>query len=328
MTVLFVGSELECFLDSTGGTATEVTTAGYFEAAYSRCAVKCSTTAITDTLTATFSSASSDIWTHAYVRSPQAAGTSNRVWWQWYSGATPVFRAIFLTVNSLVCSFQYRTGSVWTTIGTTFTAISGATYTFDFHILGGSSGVFEFYVGGVLTSSGTASMTSVVNMSSMTIHSAAATATNVTYVSQVAVKTDSTLDCHVYTLPPTGNGSYTAWTGSYLDIDEVPLSDTDFIAGNTNGDKETVVNSAITPITGVIEAVVVSGRSRRGATGPQNMKIMLRKGGTDYASSTISQTASFAPYQTIWENDPSTGAAWTSGDAFSTSLEYGYEAVT
>lgn len=325
MAVLFVGSELECFADSTGN-ATEVTTAGYFESAFSRCAVRPSTAAFTDSITALFNAPASEIWTHVFVRSPVAFSATNRVWWQWSAGATPLFRAIFLNTNSAVTTFQYWNGAAWVAIGTTWTPAAQTTYTLDFHIKGGASGGFNFYVGGVLTSNGTASMTSVANLDRLAVF---ATSTSIpTYISQLAVKTDSTFDCKVYTLPPTGNGNYTAWTGSYLDIDEVPLSDTDFIAGNAAGDRETVVNSAVTPIPGIIEAVTVSGRARRGATGPQNMQISLRKGGVDYDSATMAQSLSFSPYQNVWETDPSTGVAWTPTDAFSTALEYGYEAIT
>lgn len=276
------------------------------------------------------------IWWHTRWGSNNTGGVATRAFVTVYNSSdVGVLRC---TTNSqsggfALCRLQYWDGSAWQNIGgSTFNAAVGVNgTTFDMECtVDGSAGRFAMYVDGVLqveltgdTDFYSGSAADYVTMESWG-------STNPRYFSESFVCDGSTLGMRLATLVPNGDGAYTAWTGTFADVDETTVNDADFVSGAANGDREnfTLTNlstaaAALAPV-----AVINSARARIGATGPQNLQLTIRTGGNDYDSGNIAGlTTSFANgYQNIWNTNPDTAAAWTTSEI--DALEIGDEAIT
>lgn len=128
---------------------------------------------------------------------------------------------------------------------------------------------------------------------------------------------------------PTGNGTDTAGSGAFGDVDEAVTTDTDLSTLAASGDAETYTHSAMTLPPGTVKAVVVESRVRNVAGGAQNVKARLRVGGTAYdqASNYGGISTSFSGYRARWGTNPA-GGSWTQTTASQTSNEFGLLAQT
>lgn len=125
---------------------------------------------------------------------------------------------------------------------------------------------------------------------------------------------------------PTANGDLTDGTGSYADVDEITLSDVDAIVLETSGHSKTFVKGTATFPTGDVRTVKVSSKvGNMPASGAQNVKARLRKGGVNYdQAANFEGFANSNPlYEAYWTQDPSTSANWGRADAASTALQFG-----
>jgi len=135
---------------------------------------------------------------------------------------------------------------------------------------------------------------------------------------------------YIKALQPIGNGNYTAWTGTYTDVADVPPDDdTTYISSSTSGQAETaVVQSATTAgIVGTVLAVATIARCRENASfTPGGIQVRLRSGTTDNDTAMPGSQAIGTNYSYLgkyYETDPATGAAWTIGAL--AALEVGVE---
>lgn len=147
--------------------------------------------------------------------------------------------------------------------------------------------------------------------------------TQAAFHSQIICDTVSHIGDVVGTCAPTGNGANTAWVGDYTSVNETVYSDASKITSTAANDIETDVSSA--SFSGQVYAVVVSARSNCGSTGPQNLQLALRRGGTNYFSSSIAQNPGLQATQNAWKTDPSTSTTWVMADALA--AEFGVKAI-
>lgn len=112
---------------------------------------------------------------------------------------------------------------------------------------------------------------------------------------------------------PNGNGSYTAWTGTYTDVDEV-VSDgnTSYIESATSGQAETVAleSGATAGITGTVHAVKSVSIWREEPSGTSSIQTRLRSSSTDNDTVARNGNTTFAFIAKNYETDPATSAAW------------------
>ncbi|CDO36063.1 hypothetical protein [Novosphingobium sp. KN65.2] len=242
------------------------------------------------------------------------------------SSGTPVFR-IYHTSND-VAQAQYWNGSSWVNIGSSYTVSGNPLLRFDFKIVCGASGSFEWYINSSIYTSGSASMTSVTNIDEWRVRWAGGTGR--WHVSECIWGDEATIGHRYCIAAPTGDGFYTAGSGSYTDVDESTTNDGDATTLTNNGDAETYTHSAMTLPSGTVKLVQVSARVRSAATGAQNVKARLRKSSTNYdqASNYAGIGAGYTAYRARWTTDPATGSAWTQANAQDTAQNFGLVAQT
>lgn len=129
-------------------------------------------------------------------------------------------------------------------------------------------------------------------------------------------------------MQPDGNGNYTAWTGTYTDVDEVTHdSDTTYISTSTNGAAETVTleSAASAGITGTPNSVKswAMVRDASGIAGTA-FQVRLRSGSTDNDTNSTTPGSTYELRAKIYDTDPADAGAWTLADL--DSLEVGVEA--
>jgi len=118
----------------------------------------------------------------------------------------------------------------------------------------------------------------------------------------------------VETLYPSSNGSNTAWTGVYTDVDDPATydGDTTYISSSTPGDKETYGMTNLSPGTGTVFAVQTNVTARKDDAGARTIAPILRTGGTDYAGTTSPSLGSdYMDYKQLYERLDPVGNAWS-----------------
>ena len=111
--------------------------------------------------------------------------------------------------------------------------------------------------------------------------------------------------------------NHTLWTGAYTDVDEGSgaINTSDLITTNVNGRRE-YYDWSTEPALGLpgttisqIEFFYHAKKANNGSFIPQ-----IYNAGTYYNGTTPSLTTSYDTYSTVWTTNPSTSAAWTSGE--------------
>lgn len=246
-----------------------------------------------------------DFWTHVRLGiGSHVTGTIDAV--SLVSGAD--VESIRLRYNraTQVLTLDFHNGSGYTTVGSITIAMMDAGHDLDLYSLCNSgSGVLSLYVAGTRRIHGTglnlASTASIVK----TRHH------NQSRVSQLVVSDSSTIGGRLFTVPVTGAGASSDWTGSYVGIDEAIYSDADFINSDTAAQVSTFAATAPTLTGYQVIAVAVTARAKRGsASGPQNIQMALRSSGTTYFGSTQALDLGYSGFIEIWEDDPATSSPW------------------
>jgi len=66
------------------------------------------------------------------------------------------------------------------------------------------------------------------------------------------------------------------------------------------------------PAGSIVYGVAVHATARKDDAGTNNLDLILRSGGTNYASGNPNGlTSSYVRYRSLWDIDPATGTAWT-----------------
>lgn len=117
-------------------------------------------------------------------------------------------------------------------------------------------------------------------------------------------------------MTPDGNGNYTAFTGVFTAVDEVPHnSDTDFIsdATATNAETVTLISASTAGVAGDI-GTVKSIAFVRDEGGASSLDIRLRSGTTDDDTANNDPGASYQLRAKMYDTNPDDSGAWASAD--------------
>lgn len=318
MTILFAGTEPDAF--KYNGTVAFTTTADYFDATYVRGALYFSSGSRAES-TPVVPPVDNDLWFHWECRQPGTNAatcsidgqTSGQVsWFRWFvnGNSNPVF--------------QYWNGSAYVTMVTI--PLNTIKYTVDVNYKNDVDGRIAVYVDHVLISEVTGDFSAYGEVDRLAIYNRA---TNGLNISQVIIADEPTIGFKVAYRQPTGAGNYTAWEGTFAEVDDAVPTDSSFIAASVNDQRENFTKALFTVPTGYrVKAVGATARARRGDTGPANLAFSLRFGSTDYDSADIPLALDFNPVQAFWHVNPATTIEWTPADAGSVSVEFGVKART
>jgi prepilin-type N-terminal cleavage/methylation domain-containing protein len=117
------------------------------------------------------------------------------------------------------------------------------------------------------------------------------------------------------TLRPNANGFYSAWSGSYADVDDTAANDSDRVFASTTSAAVTFALEDPSQ-SGTITAVRLVVRANRVGLNPFQIRPRLRSTSAmlNYDSAPITLTTSYANYTTSYATNPLTGLAWTWSD--------------
>ena len=121
-------------------------------------------------------------------------------------------------------------------------------------------------------------------------------------------------DVRVETIFPDGNGSNTAWTGTFTDWDDTTTidSDTTYAASATPGDRETSTLNNMSISAGTVYAVQTCLAARKDDAGARTIAPVIRIGGVDYDGATAPALGtSYADYTQLYDRLDPAGNAWT-----------------
>lgn len=303
MTALFFGGELDSF--TAFGDVLENTTAGTFDSTYARCSIHLNAqTAYADSIK--FSSAS-DFWFHGSamigtLTAGQILGLVN-------SAGVEVFR-ITVSGSAAACVMQmeYLLNGVWSAVGATSTQDLSTRKIIDLRVAVNANGSAVLYIGGVavVTSSAT-NLAGLADIAQIRLRSP-----GVMYWSEIVGATLSTVGKRVITRYPSGDGSDTAWAGTFADVDDTAYSTTDYVEASSGNLVETFACSGGSATNTTVDAVAVSARAICGASGPNRLHLCVRHNGINYLSELATLTDIDTPRQVIWPLNPETLTAWQS----------------
>lgn len=147
--------------------------------------------------------------------------------------------------------------------------------------------------------------------------------TNLAYFSELIFADEDTRGMRVKTIPPTGNGAETDWTGTYADVDET-ATDT---ASITTAEAEAVetFSHAVTLAEGTpIKALCLGALSACAAA--DGIEAVLRLDGTNYPQDLLKAlVAGENPNHALWQVNPATSAAFTASEV--NALQFGFKNV-
>jgi hypothetical protein len=325
MTILFAGGEMGAFIPATAG-AHESTNS--YDSSFARCNIFADKSS--DYAESADFGTGTDLYCHfdMAVRGGGSGSTANaRFRWCDGSGTEVIRLTQVYSTNAL--TLQYYDGAAWQTAGTAITVDMTVRQTIDIHaVVNSASGSLKLYLSGTeRIDSGTVDLSSITSLGKVRCYGASVSVLGFgTYMSQVIVADEPTIGWRLTTVPPTGAGSDTAWTGGYAEIDEVTYSDADFVNSATANQVETFSHSTTVPSGYSVRGVAVTARANCGASGPQNLQLAIRSGGTNYFSSSNLLDVGYGAFVNIWETDPATSADFTTS-ALST-LQYGVKSIT
>lgn len=117
----------------------------------------------------------------------------------------------------------------------------------------------------------------------------------------------------VQRMDPDGNGTYTAWTGGFGDVDETPHDgDTTYVASNANNAESVTLESGLSAgISGTVKSVksIAMGSRQVGALG-NTYTCRLRSASTDDDTLPAPLAPSYSLVGKVYVLDPATAVAW------------------
>lgn len=132
--------------------------------------------------------------------------------------------------------------------------------------------------------------------------------------SEIIVSDTDSREWSLQTLAPVANGNtHNFDTGSpaAANVNEVTLNDATLDGSTTAGQIDQYTIPAEATGTFSIVAVGMSSRMQKGATGPSKMDLGFHISSSDYWSSDMALTTTWASYQNWWSTSPATSANWS-----------------
>jgi hypothetical protein len=253
------------------------------------------------------------LWSHAKVSSIDFDYPEGLALFTWYNSlGQPVVRLAGVALN--LRALQMRQGDNWVTVGLS-AASKSATY--DVHIrVHPSQGRLAWFVNGTFASDVSGINTAAIGDIALMRLGNVQDYTGTTDFSEVLLASYNTIGHVVRRRTPSGAGTHSAWSGSWQDVDDPVTNDTNAISASAVGARSTFTAPALdaTSPGNVIKAVAVAARIRNdGDVIPTNARACLRIGGVDYtAPNNMRISAGFVGSVQVFEQNPSTNAAWAS----------------
>lgn len=317
MTLYLAGSEMGTFIPS-DNQAKE--TADYINTNFSRAAVR-ATDGASYAESISFGNRT-DFWVHGCLAS--ADYPSGTITLLTFVDSSDV-EAIKFTYNRAtdVMTIQYWNGSAYVTIDTINISID-AFQDVDMHVeCNSATASFSMYFAGTKRIDETnLNLSGSTAINRLRVYGANYSAR----LSQLIVGDEPMIGWRLATYYPSGAGADTDFNGTYAGIDEIVFNDADFVNSATANEVSTFTLTGPALTGYVVKAVAVTARAKRGASGPQNLQLVLRSGGTNYFSSTKSLDVGYGGYCHIWETDPATSAAWQ--NTAISSIQAGVKSIT
>ncbi len=279
------------------------------------------------------SAAQTEVWVHFQEYFSTTNASTNVPLVTLYNGSDVGVLRVY-QVSSTSRKLQYWNGSAWTDIGSAYTQTSGSRVSFDIYCkIDASAGEFSLYVDSVLKASTTGNTVGYVGSEVTYVEMAPTHSTNSAnqgFSQFIAASVDTRL-MKLATIRPNASGATSSWAGTYQDVDDVGYyDDSNYISSGSANQVSTYGLSDLSTAAQALspQAVIVTGRARKGTTGPQNVQLALHTGGSDYtASNEPSLGSSFGNLTPrIWGTNPNTSAAWTVSDV--QNLEAGVKSIT
>ncbi|ESZ68172.1 hypothetical protein X727_23110 [Mesorhizobium sp. L103C119B0] len=269
-----------------------------------------------------FAAAQSDFWLQFHVWGDHlgiAAGASDTN--QLFAlkdteVGTVLFQLDYDTAASDV-AIEYWNGSAFVEVGVIASPFLDSTlYKIDVHCkMDNTVGVFNIYINDALiwTYTGDTIFTAATSIGTLELRTPWISTQN-TVFSGIILADEDTRAMVFHQGQATANGANTAWTGVYTDVTKLDRSDSTFISSGSASDVETYVmddvNAALAAYTP--RAVVIATRVRRGGTGPQNIKGVVRQSGVDFPTANMpAPTGAYDARQAVMAVNPATSADWS-----------------
>lgn len=326
MTILFVGGEDSDFVGT--NKVGEAIFGSVWDSAYSRgYVVNLSTTDFTQPGSGPFTPMS-EAWLHWTGGPRTASGTTLGVLVAMTNAALGQLVRLNTAWGSASATIAVNTGTGTYSTSPTFT-IPGwpARQNYDLHVkITGTSITVDFYAEASLVYSYTTALTTTYLIDNFQLGPGGGNSLSWCFGhSQVVFATEPTIDFRVFTRPPTSDGFYTGFAGTFADVDEVVLDDAS-IATNT-AQRESFNRATLTvPAGREVKAIVVGELLRNGEPTLTKTRLFLRSGGVDYESADFTVPFGYTYFGKVWETDPATGVKWDTTKA-QASVEFGVRAL-
>jgi len=301
MATYFVGSTLDAFVPSLAGCSDSASSVdvspGGFADAY-----------ITDPVDGVRKGVSR-LWSHAASASgPYSPAT---VLYSWFDqSGQEVVR--FGNAGSGY-QIQYFNAGTWVGVGEPMGAGSG-TYDFLFVVHPTAGRLAWFFNGNLAVDLRGLDTSTIGNVARMRL-AVLQSYVGATSHSGVILASYNTIGHTVRRRPPAANGTRMTWSGSYADVDDGTVNDSDAISASNVGDMATLTGPAFTPTSSgnVIKAVAVAARIRNdGDVIPTNAKALISVAGQDqFAPTNMPISAGFSGSVAVFDKDPGTGLPWS-----------------
>jgi hypothetical protein len=135
--------------------------------------------------------------------------------------------------------------------------------------------------------------------------------------------------CHINTILPTANGTYSTFTPSspnnanWQSVHETILDgDSTYNTSSNVGNKDTFVATTAFTSSDVILAIQTKVAVRKDDTVDRQMQTYLKSGITEVGGASYDLTQAYLYMADVYVNDPATQASWTAGGV--NALEFGY----
>lgn len=327
MTILAFGGEMGFFIPSD---ANSIENALHYNSAFARCATQVrGSAAYFDSPTV---AAQTDFWFHddlAQSASVTSSTTLVRLIEFIDGGGIAQVRLTASWSTSATWQMERFDGTNWVSVGSCV-ADASAVQTVDIHIVSNTaSGSIDLYLSGThRISSGTVDLSGCTGIVASRCWGTTRSISAFALHSQMILANTSTIGRRVGTIVMTGQGATHAFTaGGFGNIDETIYNDGDQINSDTNAQVELFTGTPVPDFTGyTIEAIAVTARAKKESTGPAQLQLAIRSGGTTYFSSTIALDVAYGNFCNVWSLNPNGSVAWLSTDI--STLQYGVKSIT
>lgn len=130
---------------------------------------------------------------------------------------------------------------------------------------------------------------------------------------------------------PNANGNAVQWSGTNICTaiwPAVAYNDANFAQSATNNQlQQCAIFNTFPGGTWRVNAVVMSARAQRGATGPQHIQWLTRTNSLDFTSSDETIDLAFANYKNIQHTNPDTTLSWTVSDVTDVGFNLGLKST-